>query len=433
LKRQRFGEHKCYGRGKPAKVIKTSAYCSDWRYPATGTQKPGSNARPAVAGSTAGGYDRFYSTGPECEKQCRARLPTSTSFYLLKHNSGFLCGCSATTSGPCKTKSGAGYTSYLIQQGPAVPTKAKLSAAYTLGSPAPQTRSTCTSLCGGEANIAVPQTAKDHAVLRKLVPSTVKVTRQSPSSAHDGVWFWLGMHKESNVAGPYKRGAGIYKGTYNWYSGEGGDRRSGLSAVSSGFGYKSYNGHWSDFPYDGRKYYCPCESDPKAKCTGQGKEDVKEQSPEPGCTYGPSGSRPPGTECVCNLRCPPGMKRWGDGSACEGGGKQCDLGGCHGHPNRGLVHCDELRPKTCGQGGKSCKKDDDCEQTSGSGGGEPGGIKIVIGATLVRTPSQYLVCFEVFGKANVEPVDCKTAFETHLHNFAAQGETMEVQDAELVA
>ena len=352
----------------------------------------------------------------------------------LEKNSGFVCGCSATTNGPCKTTSGAGYTSYLIQAGPPVPTIDKPSAAYTLASPVPQTRSTCTSLCGGEANVAVPQSAKDHAVLRKLVPSKLKVTQQSPpSSTRQGVWFWLGMHKESNVAGPYKRGTGLCQGAYSWHGGEGSDKRSGLSAVVAGFDLPSFNGHWADVPYDGRKYYCPCESDPKAKCTGQGKEDVKEQSPEPGCTYGPSGSRPPGTECVCNLRCPPGMKRWGDGSACEGGGKQCDLGGCHGHPNRGLVHCDELRPKTCGQGGKSCKKDDDCEQTSGSGGGEPGGIKIVIGATLVRTPSQYLVCFEVFGKANVEPVDCKTAFETHLHNFAAQGETMEVQDAELVA
>ena len=71
-------------------------------------------------------------------------------------------------------------------------------------------------------------------------------------------------------------------------------------------------------------------------------------SPEPGCAYGTlataHGAR--GAECVCNLRCPAGMKRWGDGSACEGGGKKpCDLGGCHGHPNSGIVSCDECRPK----------------------------------------------------------------------------------------
>jgi hypothetical protein len=44
--------------------------------------------------------------------------------------------------------------------------------------------------------------------------------------------------------------------------------------------------------------------------------------------------------CVCQLRCPTGQARYGDGSACEGGGVQnCDLGYCHGNPNGGMEHC----------------------------------------------------------------------------------------------
>ena len=38
--------------------------------------------------------------------------------------------------------------------------------------------------------------------------------------------------------------------------------------------------------------------------------------------------------CWCQIACPKGQIRWGDGSACKGGGKpSCDLGHCTGSPN----------------------------------------------------------------------------------------------------
>merc|ERR1712010_349333 len=38
--------------------------------------------------------------------------------------------------------------------------------------------------------------------------------------------------------------------------------------------------------------------------------------------------------CWCQIACPKGQIRWGDGSACKGGGKPtCDLGHCQGSPN----------------------------------------------------------------------------------------------------
>ena len=50
-------------------------------------------------------------------------------------------------------------------------------------------------------------------------------------------------------------------------------------------------------------------------------------TPEAGCSY----SYHP---CVCKLRCPAGQVRYGDGSACTGGGvPNCDLGYCHNNPN----------------------------------------------------------------------------------------------------
>jgi hypothetical protein len=60
-------------------------------------------------------------------------------------------------------------------------------------------------------------------------------------------------------------------------------------------------------------------------------------TPEDGCTY----SLHP---CVCSLRCPVGMHRYGDGSGCTGGDTpNCDLGWCHSNPNN-LPTCDTLSP-----------------------------------------------------------------------------------------
>jgi hypothetical protein len=54
---------------------------------------------------------------------------------------------------------------------------------------------------------------------------------------------------------------------------------------------------------------------------------------ESGCTY----SSDP---CVCLLRCPQGQSRYGDGSACSGGGlPNCDLGYCKNSPNVGMSPC----------------------------------------------------------------------------------------------
>ena len=48
---------------------------------------------------------------------------------------------------------------------------------------------------------------------------------------------------------------------------------------------------------------------------------------EAGCTYRHD-------PCVCLLRCPTWQTRYGDGSACQGGGlPNCDLGYCHSNPN----------------------------------------------------------------------------------------------------
>ena len=54
---------------------------------------------------------------------------------------------------------------------------------------------------------------------------------------------------------------------------------------------------------------------------------------ESSCTY----SQDP---CVCRLRCPSGMVRYGDGSICTGGTlANCDLGFCHNNANVGLTSC----------------------------------------------------------------------------------------------
>ena len=60
--------------------------------------------------------------------------------------------------------------------------------------------------------------------------------------------------------------------------------------------------------------------------------------PESGCTY----SADP---CVCLSRCPAGQTRYGDGSACRGGGlPNCDLGYCHNNPNGGMDSCVQPTP-----------------------------------------------------------------------------------------
>jgi hypothetical protein len=71
-----------------------AGYCTDWRYPSTGT--------------TSGGYDDLSSTPQECMERCKAKLPGTTSFY----QKGTQCGCSATKSGACAITSNAAYTSY---------------------------------------------------------------------------------------------------------------------------------------------------------------------------------------------------------------------------------------------------------------------------------------------------------------------------------
>ena len=56
-------------------------------------------------------------------------------------------------------------------------------------------------------------------------------------------------------------------------------------------------------------------------------------TPEAGCTYTNTNFLE-GATCVCLLRCPTGQTRFGDGSACGGGGlPNCDLGYCHSNPN----------------------------------------------------------------------------------------------------
>jgi hypothetical protein len=77
----------------------------------------------------------------------------------------------------------------------------------------------------------------------------------------------------------------------------------------------------------------------KAYKFGKPNENLKPRysSWESGCRYnhGDNG-------CVCKQRCPAGMKRYGDGSACTGGGKRCDFGWCHNNPNGGLPKCHTL-------------------------------------------------------------------------------------------
>jgi len=72
-------------------------YCTDYRYPSTGT--------------TSGGYDSVSDTAEACMQRCVAKIPGTTSFYLK----GTQCGCSASTSGTCTVRSYAGYTSYKIK------------------------------------------------------------------------------------------------------------------------------------------------------------------------------------------------------------------------------------------------------------------------------------------------------------------------------
>ena len=81
---------------KSFKALEPKGYCSDWRYVSTGTQD--------------GGYDDKSKTAGECMKRCMAKLPGTTSFFLM----GTKCGCSATTTGKCKITANNGYVSYEI-------------------------------------------------------------------------------------------------------------------------------------------------------------------------------------------------------------------------------------------------------------------------------------------------------------------------------
>ena len=57
--------------------LSPNGYCSDWRYPSTGTQ--------------SGEYDDESKTAEECMKRCQAKIPGTTAFFLK----GTQCGCSA--------------------------------------------------------------------------------------------------------------------------------------------------------------------------------------------------------------------------------------------------------------------------------------------------------------------------------------------------
>ena len=82
----------------------SAGYCSDYRYPSTGTQE--------------GDYDSEEDTLASCKSKCLPVLPASTSFYLKNGNQ---CGCSATTFGACSITSSSSYVSYKIVTGFKVP------------------------------------------------------------------------------------------------------------------------------------------------------------------------------------------------------------------------------------------------------------------------------------------------------------------------
>ena len=79
--------------------LSPKGYCTDYRYPGTGTQ--------------AGGYDHVSNDAAGCMARCQAVIPGTSSFYLL----GTRCGCSATTSGPCAITAESPYTAYEIMPG----------------------------------------------------------------------------------------------------------------------------------------------------------------------------------------------------------------------------------------------------------------------------------------------------------------------------
>ena len=81
---------------KSFKALEPKGYCTDWRYASTGTQD--------------GGYDEKSKTAEECMKRCMAKLPGTTSFYLM----GTKCGCSGTKTGKCKITADKRYVSYEI-------------------------------------------------------------------------------------------------------------------------------------------------------------------------------------------------------------------------------------------------------------------------------------------------------------------------------
>ncbi len=65
---------------------------------------------------------------------------------------------------------------------------------------------------------------------------------------------------------------------------------------------------------------------------------------EDGCTYHllPRLASDPSAVCVCELRCPEGMRRYGEGLHCEGISDPtvlCDLGYCHGNDGGGMPPC----------------------------------------------------------------------------------------------
>eukprot|EP00294_Goniomonas_avonlea_P005175 CAMPEP_0114552440 /NCGR_PEP_ID=MMETSP0114-20121206/7125_1 /TAXON_ID=31324 /ORGANISM="Goniomonas sp, Strain m" /LENGTH=856 /DNA_ID=CAMNT_0001737315 /DNA_START=17 /DNA_END=2587 /DNA_ORIENTATION=+ len=69
------------------------------------------------------------------------------------------------------------------------------------------------------------------------------------------------------------------------------------------------------------------------------------------CAGRPNGYKPctPPTKraykCWNQLPCPAGMTRYGDGSACRKGNKRCDLGYCAKSPNRGIPRCARVGEK----------------------------------------------------------------------------------------
>jgi len=76
--------------------LSPSGYCSDWRFPSTGTR--------------SGGYDNLSISYLQCFERCQEKFPGTVTFYMK----GNQCGCSTTTNGPCKVVKHRAYKAYVV-------------------------------------------------------------------------------------------------------------------------------------------------------------------------------------------------------------------------------------------------------------------------------------------------------------------------------